>query len=158
LQATIGRAPRKITTYRRLAEAVLEEIEALLGRRGKRWTENAALPGGDFPVDGFEAEVAALRGGFGFLAEPHARRLVRLYGTEARTILAGAARLSDLGQCFGGDLYEREVRHLAAKEWAIGAEDVLWRRTKCGLDLSAAEADALAAFMLTGARRRVAAE
>jgi len=148
----------KITTYRRLAEAVLTEIEAVLGRRGARWTENAPLPGGDFPIDGFETEVHALRADFPFLDEPHAHRLVRLYGTDARAMLAGASSVRDLGKCFGADLYEREVRYLVAKEWAVDADDILWRRTKCGLDLSPAQVRALAEFMSSTSRDRVAAE
>ncbi len=39
----------KITTYRRLAESMIEKIEEHLGRRGKSWTADAPLPGGDFP-------------------------------------------------------------------------------------------------------------
>ena len=147
----------KITTYRKLAEAVLEEIEGVLGRRRGQWTARATLPGGDFPVDGFEAEVRALIGDFAFLEDTHARRLVRLYGTEARQLLAGAHRKEDLGQRFGSDLYEAESRYLIAREWAITADDVLWRRTKCGLKFSAAERDALAAFMAASNGREVVA-
>ncbi|HEY7382100.1 MAG TPA: glycerol-3-phosphate dehydrogenase, partial [Beijerinckiaceae bacterium] len=36
-------------------------------------------------------------------------------------------------------LYEREVRHLIDNEWAMTAEDILWRRTKLGLRLTADE-------------------
>jgi glycerol-3-phosphate dehydrogenase len=147
----------KITTYRKLAEAVLEEIEGVLGRRGRPWTARAALPGGDFPVDGFEAEVSGLIGDFAFLEEAHARRLVRLYGTGARQLLAGAQRKEDLGRCFGSDLFETEVRYLIAREWAMVADDVLWRRTKCGLKFSAAERDALVAFMAASNGREVVA-
>ena len=57
----------------------------------------------------------------------------------------------DLGRHVGADLYEREVLHMAANEWARRPEDVLWRRTKTGVHLSAAErriaAEALAAML-----------
>ncbi|TIV94631.1 MAG: glycerol-3-phosphate dehydrogenase, partial [Mesorhizobium sp.] len=36
----------KITTFRRLAESMLEKIESFLGKRGKPWTHDAPLPGG----------------------------------------------------------------------------------------------------------------
>ncbi len=137
----------KITTYRKLAEAALVEIEAVLGRRGDTWTKAAPLPGGDFPVGNLNALIDDLRQTYPFLELTHTRRLARLYGTTARDILGSAARLDDLGRSFGFDLYEAEVRYLMNKEWAITAEDVLWRRTKCGLRLTASEAEALQAFM-----------
>lgn len=149
----------KITTYRKLAEAALGEIESLLGRRGRPWTEDAPLPGGDFPVDGFDDLVRGLARDFPFLKTAHVRRLARLYGTVARQILGEARELADLGRCFGFDLYEAEVRYLIAKEWATSADDVLWRRTKCGLKLSAPEAEALNAFIASNrVSKNVAAE
>ena len=133
----------KITTYRKLAESMLEEIEKFLGKRGKPWTAGATLPGGDFPATGYDDMVATLRNAHPWLEETLARRLVRLYGTEAQGIIGDAGSLDDLGTHFGDTLYEAEVRHLMDKEWAITGEDILWRRTKRGLQLSKAEAKAL---------------
>jgi len=148
----------KITTYRRLAESMLEKIEGFLGKKGKPWTATATLPGGDFPATGFDAEVTALKRGFPFLDQRLARRLVRLYGTRARTILGLAKSMADLGRNFGGDLYEAEVRYLIASEWAVTADDVLWRRTKRGLHLSADEKLVLDKYMREfGGRRHTAA-
>jgi glycerol-3-phosphate dehydrogenase len=141
----------KITTYRRLAEAMLEKIEGLLGARGKRWTAGAVLPGGDFAPDGFESEVARLKGSYPFLDLRLARRLVRLYGSKARVLLGLARSEADLGRCFGTDLYEAEIRYLMAHEWAATADDVLWRRTKRGLRLTREEAAELDKYM-TAAR------
>jgi glycerol-3-phosphate dehydrogenase len=137
----------KITTYRRLAESVLEKIEGFLGVRGGSWTASAALPGGDFDVLGFDAEVSKLKTAYPFLDPTHARRLVRLYGTKAKVLLGDARQTADLGRHFGSDLYEAEVRYLMEHEWAVSADDVLWRRTKRGLRLSKDEATALAKFM-----------
>jgi glycerol-3-phosphate dehydrogenase len=149
----------KITTYRRLSETMVDKIEGFLGKRGQPWTAEAPLPGGDFPVTGFDDQVAALRRAYPFIAARMARRLVRLYGTRAKTILGSAASLADLGCCFGADLYEAEVRHLAENEWALTAEDVLWRRTKRGLHFSKDETEALDAFLREiGGRHSVAAE
>jgi glycerol-3-phosphate dehydrogenase len=33
-----------------------------------------------------------------------------------------------------------------AEEWAQSADDVLWRRTKCGLPMTAAQRQAVAAY------------
>ncbi|HHZ07966.1 MAG TPA: glycerol-3-phosphate dehydrogenase [Rhizobiales bacterium] len=151
--APAGQAPLfnvfggKITTYRRLAEAMLTRIEAHLGRRGRPWTESASLPGGDFPADGFEALAAATHAAYPFLESGQMRRLVRLYGTRARRILEGVAGLPDLGVNFGADLFEAEVRYLMKEEWAASSADVLWRRTKRGLKLTAEQAAALDAYI-----------
>ena len=148
-----GRAPLinafggKITTYRRLSEAMIEKIEGFLGKRGPAWTANAPLPGGDFPATGFDAEVGKLKGAYPFLDARFARRLVRLYGTRAKVLLGEAKSYADLGRNFGADLYEAEVRYLAEHEWAVAAEDVLWRRTKRGLHLAREQVAALEDFM-----------
>jgi glycerol-3-phosphate dehydrogenase len=152
-QGRAGEAPLinifggKITTYRRLAEAMLEKIEGVLGVRGKPWTAGAALPGGDFFAVGFDGQVGRLRAAYPFLSAGHAGRLTRLYGTQATSLLGNAASHADLGRYFGADLYEAEVRWLVGREWAITAEDVLWRRTKRGLRLRREETLALEEFM-----------
>ncbi len=137
----------KITTYRRLAEEALSIAGASIGALGHPWTAQAALPGGDFPISAAADLAAALRAGHLFLAEQHAERLVRLYGTRAADTLGGASSPDGLGEHFGSDLYEAEVRFLVQREWAQTAEDVLWRRTKCGLRLTASQAQRLAQFM-----------
>ena len=137
----------KITTYRRLAEAMLEKIEEHLGAKGKPWTAGAPLPGGDFPFNGYDAQVELLKRDYPFLEAKHARRLVRLYGTLARKVLGHAASAADLGRNFGGDLYEVEVRYLMDREWARTADDVLWRRTKRGLHVSLADRERLVQFI-----------
>lgn len=137
----------KITTYRRLAESMLEKIEGFLGPRGKPWTADASLPGGDFDGRDFNGQVAKLKSAYPFLEDGHARRLTRLYGTRAAMILGAAKSLGDLGRDFGDGLTEAEVHYLVEQEWAVTAEDVLWRRTKRGLRFSGAQAAALQAYL-----------
>ena len=136
----------KITTYRHMAEAALEKIESVLGRRGPAWTRGAALPGGDFPRDGFEALLLSLRALAPGISATTVRRMARAYGTEARAILAAG----DLGAIFGADLGQREVEFLVQKEWARTAEDILWRRSKLGLRFTAEEVAGLARYLETG--------
>jgi glycerol-3-phosphate dehydrogenase len=137
----------KITTYRRLAEHMLQKIAQFLGRKGKSWTADAPLPGGEFPATGFDAQVQKLKADYPFLDLHLARRLTRVYGTRAKTLLGLARSQADLGRKFGPDLYEAEIRYLIEHEWAVTAEDVLWRRTKRGLIFSREEAAALDEYM-----------
>ncbi|MBS0123712.1 glycerol-3-phosphate dehydrogenase [Thetidibacter halocola] len=159
---TVGGAPLlnvfggKITTYRRLAESAMDLVAQNLSGVGKGWTAGVPLPGGDFPVTGFDAQVSSLMGRHAFLTEAWARRLVRAYGTEAALILGDAAQAADLGLDFGATLTEAEVVWLMDKEYARTAEDVVWRRNKLGLRLNAARIAALDAWMAE--RRRVAAK
>jgi len=142
----------KITTYRRVAEEALHRLQALLPSAvGPPWTAGAALPGGDFPYgerDRLARALAAAMPPLGpSLGAATAERLARTYGTAAHRILAGATRAEDLGHHFGAGLYEREVRHLIANEWARTAEDILWRRTKLGLRLTDAERQRLETWL-----------
>ncbi|MEK9744333.1 MAG: glycerol-3-phosphate dehydrogenase, partial [Gammaproteobacteria bacterium] len=137
----------KITTYRKLAEDVLREVERFVPDLPPSWSATQSLPGGDFDHQGFEQQVTRLKVEYPFLSDGHASRLTRLYGTRARQLLGSAEGSSDLGRLFGSDLYEVEVRYLIDQEWALSAEDILWRRTKEGLRLSRDQAQALDAFV-----------
>ncbi|MEL6219787.1 MAG: glycerol-3-phosphate dehydrogenase, partial [Pseudomonadota bacterium] len=147
----------KITTYRRLAEAALAKLAPCYGEAGGDWTAGVPLPGGDFPWDGIGALRTRLLGDYPFLSEATAMRLVRGYGTEAWALLADAESAEDMGEVFGADLTEREVRFLMQTQWAETAEDVLWRRTKLGLRVGPDDVARLQAFM-AGGHARAAAE
>ena len=140
----------KITTYRRLAEEAMDRLLAHLPARAgvdRRWTATAALPGGDFAVDESSQVQRELMQAYPFLDSGYAARLVDAYGTRAKSVLGNAKRLSDLGIDFGATLTEAEVRYLMDQEWAVTAEDIVWRRSKLGLRMSAGEVDALEAFL-----------
>jgi glycerol-3-phosphate dehydrogenase len=129
----------KITTYRRLGEAALALLQPRLppvSGLSTGWTGRTPLPGGDFPVDGFEHLVASSALRYPFLAEVTLRRLLRAYGTRVSRLLGRATCIADLGPVFGADLTEAELRYLVDEEWARTAADVVWRRSKLGLLLS----------------------
>ncbi len=137
----------KITTYRKLAESVLEKLAPWYPNMAAPWTATATLPGGDFPVDGYEQEVEKLRNAHPFLDLALARRLVRLYGTKTHEMTAKLGSPEFMGPCFGADLHAFEVRYLVEKEWACTAEDILFRRTRLALYFSDEEKKALADWL-----------
>jgi glycerol-3-phosphate dehydrogenase len=73
--------------------------------------------------------------------------VVRRHGTRTLKVLGDARYPEGLGRGFGAGLTQREVEYLVAEEWAETAEDILWRRTKCGLHMTAPQRDAVDAFM-----------
>jgi len=94
-----------------------------------------------------DALIAEVQRDYPFLTPGHASRLVHAYGTRAAKCLASAKSVADLGHDFGATLTEREVRYLMTNEWAVSAEDIVWRRSKLGLRLSGEEIVALDAWL-----------
>ncbi len=142
----------KITTYRRLAESALAKLSPFFPQAKPAWTARVALPGGDFPHDGVAALTASLKAQHPFLTDYWAARLVRAYGTEAEQILGKATTPEALGQDFGATLTEAEVRWLMSHEFAGSAADVVWRRSKLGLRMTADQIETLDRFMADAAR------
>ncbi|MEZ5830551.1 MAG: glycerol-3-phosphate dehydrogenase [Dongiaceae bacterium] len=129
----------KITTYRKLAEHALDKLAPFFPRMARSWTAHVPLPGGDMPDADFEPWLASFRQRFSWLPGDLAYHYGRLYGTRAAELLDGAKGFGDLGEHFGGLFYAREAQFLMQTEWARSAEDILDRRTKHGLHLTAAE-------------------
>ena len=141
----------KITTYRRLAESVMEKVEGLLEKQSDlnkgKWTKSVALPGGDFELDEFQTQCNKLQTQYDFLSIKEAKRYFKLYGTRTYHVLKKAESYEDLGKHFGHDLYQVEVEYLIQHEWAQTAEDILWRRTKLGLVFNDKETKKLEKWM-----------
>jgi glycerol-3-phosphate dehydrogenase len=128
----------KITTFRALAEKATDKITVRLGHSAPHWTGTTALPGGDMaqPFDDFAQDMTKQHP---YLPAPLRDRLVHAYGTRVERILGSAKSLNDLGQHYGAGLYAAELDYLKTVEWAQSADDVLWRRTKLGLRMTAKE-------------------
>ncbi|HQR10298.1 MAG TPA: glycerol-3-phosphate dehydrogenase [Casimicrobiaceae bacterium] len=165
-EAGPGRAPvlsifgGKITTYRKLAEAALALLAPYFPGMRSDWTESAPLPGGDLPQGRSPhgdrmAFFAGLCRSFPDLPADFLRGVARRHGTRTQRILGEAKTMADLGEDFGAGLTAREIDYLIAEEWARTADDVLWRRTKCGLPMSLAQRDAVAAYVDTEVGRSV---
>ena len=127
----------KLTTYRRLAEQVVDQLLAVLGQRSPSWTAQSTLPGGCMPAGGLDPFVRKeIAPRYPWLPESLRNGLARRHGSELIGLLNEARGLADLGEDFGGGLCERELEWMLAHEWARSADDVLWRRSKCGLHMT----------------------
>ncbi|WP_069866195.1 glycerol-3-phosphate dehydrogenase [Pseudomonas citronellolis] len=152
LQGAPGEAPLlsvfggKLTTYRKLAEAALAELAPTFPRLGPAWTADAPLPGGE-NMTGPEDLAVELLARHPWLPAGLARRWATSYGTRSWRLLDGVKGETDLGEHLGAGLYAREVDYLCREEWAEGADDILWRRSKLGLFLDAAQKLRLAEYL-----------
>ena len=120
----------KITTYRKLAESVMQALSPFFSNMSGSWTAGVSLPGGDFPVDAFQQLVSDIEDKYTFLPDGVARRLVRAYGTDTWVILGTAQSIDDLGADFGAGVYAVELDWVIEHEWVSSAEDFVWRRTR----------------------------
>lgn len=144
----------KITTYRRLAEHALEKLAPYFPGLKPAWTEKGILPGGDMRGADFDSFLTELKRRRPFLSDELARRLARAYGTRIDDLLGSATSMADLGEAFDGGLTAAEVDYLRGTEWALTADDILWRRSKLGLRTGPESAGRLSAYL---ARRAEAA-
>jgi len=136
----------KITTFRRLAEDALQQLQPHLGFKHGPWTSAAPLPGGDMGYAGLEAFGTQMQQQYDWVKPSMLKRMIRAYGTYLPDVLTNASAAEDLGVHFGADLYEAELLYMKNNEWALTAEDALWRRSKLGLHLSKDERAAVAAW------------
>ena len=137
----------KITTYRRLAEQVMEKLAPYFPSMAQSWTAHRPLPGGNLPdgdLDKFSRQLAAQ---YSQLPVGLLRDLARRHGTLSAAVLGDAQTEDHLGRPFGGGLYQKEIDYLVEREWALTADDVLWRRTKVGLHMNEAQRAAVAAYL-----------
>ena len=146
----------KLTTYRKLAEAALEQLAPYFPGLRPAWTAHSKLPGAE-ELDSVSRLAEDLCDAHAWLAPDLARRWAGSYGTRAWQLVEDAHCLMDLGENFGAGLYAREVDYLCDEEWACSAEDILWRRSKLGLCLGARQQQRLQRYLQERADAALAA-
>ena len=137
----------KITTFRKLAEHAMQRLQTTFPKMGADWTARGILPGGEIEGADVPRFLDKLQRDYPWLPRGLAGYYARIYGARTAKVIAGAGSLAALGQCFGPNFYEAEVRYLMAAEWAETAEDILTRRTKHGLHMSAEEKAAFGTWL-----------
>ena len=154
----------KITTFRKLAEDASDEVGKMLGQDGTTrpaWTDGAFMAGGDLsafigpatrPDDDFERFVTSVQARFSWLPAVLARRLARAYGARVVELVGTSASMQDMGAAVAPGLHERELRFLQDQEWAVNADDVLWRRSKLGLHYTPVQREQVAVWLHANAK------
>ena len=132
----------KYTTYRAVAEQVVDQVEQRLGRRRSCRTQAAALPGGDVPwgareqwEEGAAFRAAATRAAAAAGVDVEtAMHLLRVHGARAERILALVASEPRLGirLCPHLPHVRAEVVFAIRDEMALHADDWYLRRSRMG--------------------------
>ena len=126
----------KITTYRKLSEAVLLKLSPYIHKKSEPWTSGSPLPGADSYGQTLEQIYVSLKEQFYWLDEKLLKRYSKSYGLLCKQFLEGKTSFSQMGQYFGANLYAAEVDYLIEHEWATTADDILLRRSKLALFLT----------------------
>lgn len=121
----------KLTTYRKVAKSVVDRIAG----DKDNWTQDAVLPGGDIGAQTLQDFIRKKQKHYDWMPHDLTDRYGRTYGSCMDDFLKAATSMQDLGKNYGADLYHVELEYLFRKEFARSAEDVLWRRTKLGLEI-----------------------
>lgn len=125
----------KLTTYREMAEQIVDQVITQLGRPAPRpgSTATRPLPGGEAPLDQVRREAARV------IDDAAVReRLVRAHGTRWRAVWALAAGDPRLAERVAPDLpyVAAEFVHAASREMAESLGDLLIRRTPAAFERS----------------------
>jgi len=136
----------KITTFRELAERGMHKLATVFPAMKGDWTAGAPLPGGEIANADFVGFLEGLKAAYPWMPRALLTHYARTYGARTDRVVNGATSVAGLGRHFGAQLHEAEVRYLVANEWAQTPEDVLHRRTKQELHMTADQRAAFAAW------------
>jgi len=156
----ISVAGGKLTTYRKMAEKVVDLAVERLGVERSATTADAPLEGGDLPSppEDYARALAARHAATGIPVEV-IDRLVLHHGTAADELLARASSTSS-GLLDAKTILEVEIDHAVESEMALHLVDVLERRLRLllfdparGLDVSESVAARMGALLGWDAER-----
>ena len=117
----------KLTTYRKLSEKTVDEIDKHLSNKIKHWTHLKALPGCEN-----EPQIKNTYG----LDQNIITRISMTYGDLAQKVLNCMENYGGPGDNICGNLYEFEIFYLVKNEFAKNSDDILFRRGKLGIEFN----------------------
>ena len=138
----------KITTYRQLALEVINQLSVVFTTLSESKTKTTPLPGATLDKMTFKEYQHYANEKYQWLDEATRSRYLDNYGTLTEELLRNCHNIQDLGICFSVTLFQVEVDYLIREEWATNCEDILWRRTKLGLDIDSITLNTLKNYMI----------
>lgn len=137
----------KITTYRQLAEEVINQLQQTFPHMGPSLTASTPLPGAVFQNMNFEQYVHYAREKYKWMDTDLLNRYLNTYGSCMELFLSACTGRESLGKKYCTYLYQVEVDYLILEEWAKNCDDILKRRTKIDLIIDAAGKKELANYL-----------
>ncbi len=137
----------KITTYRQLAEEVINQLLQTFPQMGTSITASTPLPGAIFEAMNFEQYVHYARKKYKWMDPDLLTRYLYTYGSRTEIFLAACKNKESLGKKYCTYLYQIEVDYLISEEWAQSCDDILKRRTKLDLIIDEAGKKELANYL-----------
>lgn len=144
----------KLTTYRKLAESAMHQLHPYFKQMHGSWTKDALLPGAE-DLESIAQLIEKIKEKLPEIDESLAQRWAHQYGTRVFEMLKTVHSMADLGEEIAHQLYEKEIEYLIDFEWAISAQDILWRRTKLGMKFTCSETEYLEQCLIKLHRLRV---
>lgn len=141
----------KITTYRKAALETVNLLKPVFPNLKSSLTSITPLPGATVSNWTFADYVEHANEKYYWLESELRERYLSSYGTRSELILNECSKIEDLGRHFGSGLYQVEVNYLLREEWASTCDDILWRRTKLGLNFLPENKLALESYINSGA-------
>jgi len=129
----------KLTTFRSLSCEAIKKLKPFFPFLYFKEPSLKPLPGGALGALTLHEYEAHILKKYPHLPANLLKRYINQYGSLTPILLGSSKYTTDLGVHFGASLYEKEIRYLQKEEWAITAEDIVWRRTKLGLNMTLAE-------------------
>ena len=137
----------KITTYRQSSLEAVNQLHPVFPHLEPSQSKSKPLPGSTFNNWSYRDYLHHAREKYFWLDESLRERYFTCYGTRTELLLEGCTKMSELGQDFGHGLYQIEVDYLIQEEWARNCDDILWRRTKLGLNFEPLNKKLLAEYL-----------
>lgn len=131
----------KLTTYRKLAESAMSQLQPFFANMESPWTADSLLPGAESYDKA--ALIKQYKQKFPFLNSEMLERWTNTYGSRINRMLKHVSHIDDLGTAFSDTVYQIEIDYLLENEFALNAEDILKRRTKLHLLLTQDECQAI---------------
>ena len=134
----------------------MQQLKAFFPEMKGSCTATEALPGGE-NMASTEQLANEIRAQITDASEALAKRWASAYGSRIWNILGEATSVEQLGQHFAQGLYAKEVDYLCRFEWVSTSQDLLWRRSKLGLNFAPSEIESLDAYLANKPNTTVAA-
>lgn len=138
----------KITTYRQLALKVINSLQSIYPYLPASKTAVTPLPGATFGSMPYKDYLSYARAKYFWLLKELKERYLATYGCYTENLLNNCTSMKDLGYHFSNGLFQVEVDYLCREEWAQTCEDILWRRTKLGLNFESEKLQRLRSYLL----------